>query len=554
MGKDCFFSFSPELDPLVQDFCETSSEVSAEKFIVSNLPRNTEVYSPEINFYLSCTTTSLQENARALRNMYESRLDRFDFSKQGTRKTAIQKTIGLIGLHDQHDLIDQLTEKGFSVFSLQSDSAVEIHGEIGNFIIQLNDKKEKAGQLIWQNMPQHLRNRPGCYTLEELSTNELIDKLEGTGSHAYCTTDVHCQKSSCVRYSTGEKYCSACIDACPQQAIETANDGSPVILHSVCIGCGRCVSACPNGAMESTTMPRTRIHEIVSHFKGYNLLLIPRRTELAEFNISLPENVLPFLIDDENLLDEESLLCLCQSTTRQAIVYIPDQLDSALEKRIDFINTIMLKTLKQQAIYTCIGKEELCLALENTDFAAIFEQFVPYGGINKRQDLAHRLEKIIGNGDYGVIETEPASHLGLVHINTEKCTLCLSCVGKCPMNALSANSEDLTLRFTPSLCIQCGACTDTCPEKECLSLAPGGFSLSQRTFTSRVLARDELFSCIECNRQFAPKRAVDKIASKMSGHFSNDPVKLKSLSCCPDCKARLMLEQQLSIQSEEIRG
>ena len=59
-------------------------------------------------------------------------------------------------------------------------------------------------------------------------------------------------------------------------------------------------------------------------------------------------------------------------------------------------------------------------------------------------------------------------HFGEVKVNTENCTLCLSCAGKCPMNALVAYSEDQTLRFMPSLCIQCGACAVTCPENDCL--------------------------------------------------------------------------------------
>ncbi|WP_232013714.1 4Fe-4S dicluster domain-containing protein [Wolinella succinogenes] len=49
-------------------------------------------------------------------------------------------------------------------------------------------------------------------------------------------------------------------------------------------------------------------------------------------------------------------------------------------------------------------------------------------------------------------------------MDQEKCTLCLSCVGACNVNALTANSNEFTLDFNASLCTTCGYCLPSCPE------------------------------------------------------------------------------------------
>jgi len=45
---------------------------------------------------------------------------------------------------------------------------------------------------------------------------------------------------------------------------------------------------------------------------------------------------------------------------------------------------------------------------------------------------------------------------GGVKLNVEGCTLCHACVTACPTAALSDNPDRAMLRFTESLCVQCG--------------------------------------------------------------------------------------------------
>ena len=60
-----------------------------------------------------------------------------------------------------------------------------------------------------------------------------------------------------------------------------------------------------------------------------------------------------------------------------------------------------------------------------------------------------------------------------------------------------------------------------------------------------MLAKDELFKCIECGKEFATTKAVTKIADMMGAHFSSEPEKMKTLFCCGDCKAKIMIKKQI---------
>ena len=128
---------------------------------------------------------------------------------------------------------------------------------------------------------------------------------------------------------------------------------------------------------------------------------------------------------------------------------------------------------------------------------------------------------------------------GNLSIDSSLCTMCLSCVGACNINAIFARESDFTLRFNPSLCTTCGYCVSSCPE-HIITLSCDGMELNENYFKSREVAKDEAFYCVECGKPFSTKKSVLKVLNMLSVTFSGDEKKLRSLECCADCKVKVM--------------
>ena len=152
---------------------------------------------------------------------------------------------------------------------------------------------------------------------------------------------------------------------------------------------------------------------------------------------------------------------------------------------------------------------------------------------------------MVGNGSFGAVKSGELLKFGKVSINEASCTLCLSCVGACNTGALYADNSDNSIKLNASLCTTCNYCVLSCAEKDTIELEPCGVDLEPGFFNYKMLAKDELFKCIECGKEFATSKAVMKIADMMGAHFANDPEKMKTLFCCGDCKAKIMIKKQI---------
>ena len=85
-----------------------------------------------------------------------------------------------------------------------------------------------------------------------------------------------------------------------------------------------------------------------------------------------------------------------------------------------------------------------------------------------------------------------APPFGGLEVRVEGCTLCLSCVNACPTHALSDNPERPMLRFTESLCVQCGLCAATCPENV-ITLKPQ-LDVAASDRLKRIIKEEEPFT------------------------------------------------------------
>ena len=518
-------------------------------FLISNSKDvNSEFIASEIDFYIKNSQDNLSKKIQNVSKLYEINATRFDFAQDISHSVDVSKEVLLITkTQEEYDLFtSQLSKDDFELFRIDETILKTISGEIGNFEVIVKDSHKditlRVSQIVWFDAKPSPKERIGVFDPNLSSINEVVkilkDNINSFSYRKFTTYD----KTICQYDGRREVICSKCEEVCPTVAI-TKDDTTKTLTFSQvdCHGCGGCISVCPSGALDYTPTNKESLYEISKFYKETHPLIIPSKMSLDNLNIDLKENVLPFAIDGEKFLHEGTLLTLLQISGSQLIFY-SDFLSKGTKDAIRILNDIYQKRYQKDAVLIAMNEDELALALKEVSFVENSYFNFNQDGFKKREVFSHRLQKIVGNDDLGVVKTGEHIHYAKVEVNQDTCTLCLVCVGACNVGALVADASDNTLRINPSICTACGYCEVSCPETNCLTIKQDIIELKPTWFKESVLAQDKLFACVECGVEFATTKAIEKIASKMATIFASDPVKVRSLYCCANCKPKIMMQ------------
>ncbi|WP_103588852.1 4Fe-4S binding protein [Campylobacter concisus] len=528
-----------------------------EEYLVSNSPKlKANIIAPEINFYLKNTTASVLEKAKNTLLLYEARATVFDMAKDVDYEKEVGKNVVIVSNSGREELANLLKENGYKVIELTHFEVKFIYGAAGELsvlILRANDEFEvDCDFFLVENARDYMLKQSGCYEIAGLEDEAVLKILnEKTPKFKYKSLTQY-DSSICQYHERRNEICGRCVDVCPTVAILKEDETKHLVFSQIdCVNCGNCISVCPSGSLDSTLMPQNSFATIAKLYKGKIPLIISNETNLDELNISLPENVLPFFISAPHMLNQAHLITLLQESGASVILF-SKTLGKGEKDAISILNQIYELKFKETAIYHAKDKNELEESLKKAKFIADSQHTINEYALPKREIFAKRLEFLVGSEDLGVVKSGEMIRYGDVKINTDSCTLCLSCVGACNVSALVADKKTNSILFNPSVCTACGYCELSCAEKDTISLEVGKISLKPEFFTYNELARDELFACVECGKEFATKKAVEKIATIMQPRFGNDRVKIKALYCCADCKAKLMVQAQINAMKEDL--
>jgi len=357
---------------------------------------------------------------------------------------------------------------------------------------------------------------------------------------------VRLTESLCAHSRAEKPACSNCLNVCPTGAITSAGEHVE-IDPMICAGCGSCSSVCPSGAISYDAPPVETIFQRVAklgstyavsggqnahllvHDAAFGLEMI---TLAARFGRGLPSNVIPLEIDAlSGFGHAEMLAALAAGFGHVDVLMSPkterDVLDgqAALAQAIASEGAVRLICPADpdalcEILYGDLPKPVTC------------EPILPLGTRRQVTRLASRAL----NPDAEVLPLPENAPYGAVVVDTDACTLCLSCVSLCPSGALGDNEDLPQLRFQEDACLQCGLCTNICPENA-ISLQPQ-LDLTQTAFTQRVMHEEEPFACIECGALFGAKSTVEKITEKLAGNhnmFATSQT-AKMIQMCEGCR------------------
>jgi ferredoxin len=398
------------------------------------------------------------------------------------------------------------------------------------------------------------------------------------------------QQRLCAHSRNEQIGCSACIDVCSTRAIRSDasmkgktrqrpqpgggavhGGGGIVVEPHLCVGCGACSTVCPTGAIGFTypgptdqsrrlrsmlaayTAAGGRDAALLLHSQGAGVRLIDELGRAARVEAQIhgvPARVLPLALWHTASVGIDLWLTAIACGASQVWVLLSDE--EAPEYRLALAEQMAVA----QAVLAGLGYTgehfRLFEARDARDLAALDGALraAPARGVarpasfaaqaEKRATLELALDHLLAQAPAAADEIAlPAagSPFGSLLVDTDKCTLCLSCVGACPASALADNPDRPQLRFIEKNCVQCGLCASTCPEgaitlQPRLWLADGGKARK----AARVLNEAQPFACIRCGKPFGTLRAIENMMSKLSGHAAFQGAAAERLKMCGDCR------------------
>ena len=395
-----------------------------------------------------------------------------------------------------------------------------------------------------------------------LAVVQLVGEFEKPKFFSY-------KSSLCAHSRSKISGCSNCIDTCSTHAISSKGDQVFVEPH-LCLGCGACATVCPTGAMRynfpSAPVMGQRFRLALKAFyqaggQRPSLILLSEDSGSAIYSSFARDvrqgrarpatlNLIPVELQHAASVGMDLWL----SAIAFGAEYIVVGLDAsqAQEYRTALSEQAALANLLLNALGVS-GQRIVCVDMSVQGWAQQLSQPAHSAPAslatfavseNKRTTLDFCFDHFLALNKDALKQqaNDPrvtpmalpvGSLFGAVKVDTQKCTLCMSCTGACPSSALVDNPEAPELRFVEHNCVQCGLCVNTCPEGA-IELQPR-LNLHASARQPQVLSQAKPFHCISCAKPFATQSMIDNMIKKLSGH-SMFQGHLKRLQMCEDCR------------------
>ena len=360
----------------------------------------------------------------------------------------------------------------------------------------------------------------------------------------------------CAHSRAEQVGCTRCLDICPTGAITPAGE-HVAIDPMVCAGCGSCAALCPSGAISYDAPPVSHLFRrmetlarsyrtaggqaprLLVHDAAHGAELIALA---ARFDRGLPADCLPLALDTiAGFGHAEMLAALALGFGRVDVLLSPRTEREALDRELA-LGRAIAGDARLGLIDDIVDPAALPEALRAARAPAPLDRpILPMGSRRQVTRLAAKALQTEADAPLPLPEGAP---YGAVLVDTDACTLCLSCVSLCPSGALMDNEDKPQLLFQEDACLQCGLCANICPE-DAIALRPQ-LDLSDAALSQRVLNEEEPAECVECGAAFGVASTIERVAAQLAGKhpmFASGP-QARMIRMCDDCRVRAQYHMQ----------
>ncbi|WP_249148323.1 4Fe-4S binding protein [Bradyrhizobium sp. AUGA SZCCT0177] len=376
------------------------------------------------------------------------------------------------------------------------------------------------------------------------------------------------EEALCAHSRSGITGCTRCLDLCPTGAI-TPNGKAVAIDANVCAGCGACASVCPTGAasyaLPSADALMRRLRTLLQTYRkagGNNAIVLFHDGEhgdalidaLARFGAGLPAHVLPLRVNEVTQLGPESIAAVFAYGGSGVAILTrgkPKHDITGLRRTVGTSDTVVAALGFGAGLVRILetdDPDQLRAMLDAAPGGVATPKpagFVPRGAKRSVLETTFRELHLAAPAPVDSVPLAPGAPFGGVNLKVEGCTLCHACVTACPTGALSDNPDRAMLRFTESLCVQCGLCEATCPEKV-ITLEPR-LDFAAWNAPLRVLKEEEPFNCIACGKPFGTKSSIERVLAKLGEkHWMFQGANAKRIDVikmCADCRVEAVVNE-----------
>jgi len=376
------------------------------------------------------------------------------------------------------------------------------------------------------------------------------------------------EEALCAHSRSGITGCTRCLDLCPTGAITP--DGNAVAIDAhVCAGCGACASVCPTGAasyaLPSADALMRRLRTLLQTYRkagGSDAIVLFHEGEhgdalidaLARFGAGLPAHVLPLRVNEVTQLGPENLAAVFAYGGSGVAILTrgkPKHDIAGLRRAAETSDTVVAALGFGVGLVQIIETDDPDQLRAMLDAAAVGvatprpAAFVPRGAKRGVLETVFRELHLAVPAPVDAVPLAPGAPFGGVNLKVEGCTLCHACVTACPTGALSDNPDRAMLRFTESLCVQCGLCEATCPEKV-ITIEPR-LDFTAWNAPLRVLKEEEPFNCIACGKPFGTKSSIERVLAKLGEkHWmfqGANARRIDVIKMCADCRVEAVVNE-----------